>query len=168
MRLEMLVPLTILGSLCFVMVLSAGAAGTKSDRPTFTIHPVGSVEIRNDEATLAIDGKYADALHGLKDFSHVWVFYWFDRNDTPEKRSTLSVRPRGNPKNPLTGVFATRSPARPNLIALTLCEILSVKGNRVRIDKIDALDGSPIIDLKPYIPRIDSRPDASVPGWVLR
>ncbi|MBN1343939.1 MAG: SAM-dependent methyltransferase [Phycisphaerae bacterium] len=80
----------------------------------------------------------------------------------------LTLHPRGNPKNPLTGVFATRSPVRPNLIALTSCRVLSVKGNLVEIDKIDAFTGSPIIDLKPYIPRIDWRADAKGPAWVDR
>ena len=99
------------------------------------------------------------------DFSHVMVFYWCDRNDTPERRAFLQGYRRGK-ANPLTGVFATRSPARPNPIAITTCKIISVKDNFVEIEWIDAFDDSPIIDLKPYIPRNDSFPSAKIPVWV--
>ena len=74
------------------------------------------------------------------------------------------VHPRGNKANPLTGVFATRSPFRPNLIGLSVCRIKSVDDAGITVDDIDAFDGSPIIDLKPYIPTIDSVPEASGPG----
>ena len=77
----------------------------------------------------------------------------------------LQVHPRGNKDNPLTGVFACRSPARPNLIGLTLCKVLSVKDNVVEVEKIDAFSDTPILDLKPYLPGYDSA-DASVPDWI--
>ena len=102
---------------------------------------------------------------GLDGFSHVWVFYWFDRNDTPKKRSTLQVHPKRDRTKPLTGVFACRSPARPNLIGVSLCRVVSVKGNVVEIDKIDAFSNTPILDLKPYIPGYDSA-QASIPDWL--
>jgi len=168
MRAEAIVFLSVIVSLSLAVVLLAATRAAKSGATSFDIYPVGEVEKRNGEAALRIDAKYADALDGLDQFSHVWVFYWFDKNDTPEKRRILKVHPRGNSKNPLTGIFATRAPVRPNLIALTLCKVLSVSGNRVRIDEIDALPGSPVIDLKPYIPRSDCRPDATVPAWVNR
>jgi len=117
--------------------------------------------------SLHIFKTYKDALKGLDGFSHVFVLYWFDRNDTPEKRSILQVHPRGNKKNPITGVFACRSPVRPNLIALSLCKIVSVEDGIVHIDKIDALNNSPILDLKPYIPNIDHIiKDVHVPDWL--
>jgi tRNA-Thr(GGU) m(6)t(6)A37 methyltransferase TsaA len=109
--------------------------------------------------------KYAPGLVSLGDFSHVMVFYWFDRNDTPERRAFLQGNRQGK-RDPLTGVFATRSAFRPNLIAITTCRILSVEGNIVAIDGIDAFDGSPILDLKPYIPRNDNFPEAQTPEWV--
>jgi tRNA-Thr(GGU) m(6)t(6)A37 methyltransferase TsaA len=100
-------------------------------------------------------------------FSHIFVLYWFDRNDTPEKRNILQVHPRGNRKNPLTGVFACRAPVRPNLIALSRCKILSIKNEIILVDKIDALDGSAILDIKPYICSIDGEPsDIRVPDWL--
>ena len=133
---------------------------------SFTVYPIGKVLKRGPTTTIEIDPKYQDALLGLEGFSHVWVFWWFDRNDTPQKRSTLRVHPRGNRKNPLTGVFATRSPARPNLIGLTLCKVRSVDGNIIQIDEIDAFDKTPVIDLKPYIPGYDGSGEGTVPKWL--
>jgi tRNA (adenine37-N6)-methyltransferase len=103
----------------------------------------------------------------LEAYSHVLVLYWFDKNDTPEKRGILRVHPRGNKNNPLTGVFACRAPVRPNLIGLTLCRIQSVAEGTIRIDKIDALNGSPIVDIKPYVPTIDSTTEnVQTPQWL--
>jgi tRNA (Thr-GGU) A37 N-methylase len=77
------------------------------------------------------------------------VLWWFDRNDTPHMRSTLKVHPKGNPANPLKGVFATRAPMRPNLIALSRCKVVSVRKNIIEIDSIDALPDTPVLDIKP-------------------
>ena len=133
----------------------------------FKLFPIGKVEKKGDSTYIKISYKYSDALKGLDEFSHVIVIYWFHKNDTPEKRSILQVHPRGNKKNPLTGVFACRAPVRPNLIALTVCKILSINGNNIYIDKIDAFGESPVIDLKPYIPRIDNpKKDIRLPDWL--
>ena len=135
----------------------------------FKLYPVGRVEKKGKSVWLRIFDRYADALKGLGGFSHVWVLYWFDKNDTPQKRSILQVHPRGNRENPLTGVFACRAPVRPNLIALSLCKILSVKGEVVHIEKIDAFDNSPVLDLKPYAPGIDSpTKGVRLPDWLKR
>jgi len=131
----------------------------------FILKPIGSVHKEKGRTTLVLNKNLETATRGLDSFSHVWVLWWFDRNDTPKKRSILQVHPRGNKKNPLTGVFACRSPVRPNLVALSLCRILSVKKNVVEIDKIDAFANTPILDLKPYIPGYDSA-NASVPDWL--
>jgi len=133
----------------------------------YQISSVGLIRKQDKTTTIEIDKKYEDALVGLSEFSHVLVCYWFHENDTPEHRKVLMVYPRGNPQNPLQGVFATRAPTRPNLIGISLCKILSIKGNIIRIDTIDAFDGSPVIDLKPYMPSIDSVADAQVPEWVI-
>ena len=135
----------------------------------YALHPVGVVQKGGDAACIRIFDKYVDGLKGLDGFSHVLVFYWFHKNDTPRKRSTLQVHPRGDAKNPLTGVFACRAPVRPNLIALTLCKVLSVEGNVVRLDKIDAFDATPVLDLKPYLPPIDeTSQDVRLPDWLKR
>jgi tRNA-Thr(GGU) m(6)t(6)A37 methyltransferase TsaA len=113
-------------------------------------------------ARIVVDARFRDGLLGLDDFSHVWVVWWFDRNDTPEQRAILQVHPRRDPRNPLSGVFATRAPVRPNLIGLSLCRILSVGDGVLEVDGIDAYDGTPVLDLKPYIPG-ESVPDAKAP-----
>ena len=76
------------------------------------------------------------------------------------------MHPRGDRALPLTGVFGTRSPVRPNLIALSTCEILSIDENIIRIDKIDAFDGTPVIDIKPCIGKDNSMINVRVPEWV--
>lgn len=135
-------------------------------KSTFEIHPVGI--IRKDDAGCRIDifPQFRDGLLGLDGFSHLQVMYWFHENDTPEKRNTLRVHPRKNPRNPLTGVFATHSPARPNLIAMSYCRNLGVDAERIRIDRIDAFDGSPVVDIKPYIPVDLLSEPVVVPDWV--
>ncbi len=133
---------------------------------SYHLNPVGIIRSKDDKIWIEIFDEFADALLGLDGFSHIYVFYWFHLNESAEKRRTLQVHPRKDPKNPLTGVFATHSPRRPNLIALTLCEIESIVGNLIYVKEIDAYDGSPVIDIKCYIP--DAVPDADVrlPEWV--
>ena len=97
-------------------------------------------------------------------FIQTW-YYWFDQNDTPERRRQLRVHPRGDKQNPLTGVFACRAPVRPNLIALSVCKILSVQGNLVTLDGLDAFDATPVLDLKPFVPSDASMQDVRVPAW---
>jgi len=109
--------------------------------------------------------KYQPGLLGLQGWSHVQAIWWFDKNDTPQNRAVLQVHPRGNKANPLTGVFACRAPVRPNLIALSLCKIVSVKDNVVEVEKIDADEGTPVLDLKPYAPGQDSASNVKVPDW---
>ena len=131
---------------------------------SFSIKPIGVVRKTGDDSCIEIFDEYADGLLGLEGFSHIYVFYWFDQNDTPEKRQTLQVHPRKDPGNPLTGVFATHSPARPNLIALTRCRIDAITGHIIEIKDIDAHDGSPVIDIKCYIPHEDEA--VRLPDWV--
>jgi tRNA-Thr(GGU) m(6)t(6)A37 methyltransferase TsaA len=132
------------------------------------MRPIGWVERRDDEVWLAILSEFEPALLGLDEFTHIWMFYWFDRNDKPGRRATLQVHPRRDPEIPLHGVFATRSPMRPNLIGLSLCGVISLHGNNIRVDHTDALAGSPILDIKPYIPQSDSKAEAAVPEWIQR
>lgn len=153
-------------AVALIPVCSARAQDTEEmTAKQFVLNPIGSVHKENGRTTLVLNKNVEPAVLGLEGFSHVWVFWWFDHNDTPEKRAILQVHPRGNMENPLTGVFACRSPVRPNPIALTLCRVLSVRGNIVAIDKIDAFADTPILDLKPYIPGPDSA-NASAPNWL--
>jgi len=133
---------------------------------SFRIIPVGIVRKTDTAVSIKIFNDYTDALLGLDGFSHIVVLYWFDQNDTSEKRRVLQVHPRKDPRNPLTGVFATHSPQRPNLIGLTVCKIISIHGDSIEIEDIDALDGSPVIDLKCYIPGSVGEKDVGLPDWV--
>jgi len=160
--------LATLAVLAFGVVSAAGGEAASPEATKtgpFTLYPIGCVRKTDDRTTIELDVKYQPGLLGLDGFSHVYVFWWFDRNDTPKKRSILQVHPRGKRQNPRTGVFATRAPFRPNLIALTLCKIVSIEENVVQVEKIDAFDGTPVLDLKPFIPGYDSA-EATVPDWV--
>ena len=133
----------------------------------FRIIPVGVVKKTDTTVSIEIYDDYTDGLLGLDGFSHISVFYWFDQNDTAKKRRVLQVHPRKDPRNPLTGVFATHSPQRPNLIGLTVCKILSIHDGSIEIEDIDAFDGTPVIDLKCYIPgSVDEEDDVRLPDWV--
>jgi tRNA-Thr(GGU) m(6)t(6)A37 methyltransferase TsaA len=135
-------------------------------KESFHIFPVGSVRKSDTAVSIDIFDEFTDALLGLEGFSHVVVLFWFDQNDTAEKRRVLQVHPRKDPRNPLSGVFATHSPQRPNLIGLTVCKIISIHGGSIEIEDIDALDGSPVIDLKCYIPGSVADKDVRLPDWV--
>jgi tRNA-Thr(GGU) m(6)t(6)A37 methyltransferase TsaA len=132
----------------------------------YHVYPIGYIRKEDESVRIEIDKRYRDALLGLDGFSHINVFYWFHQNDSQDKRSVLRVHPRKDKRNPLTGVFATHSPLRPNLIAFTLCKIRSIRGTTIFIDDIDALDGSPVIDIKCYIPSTRSFSDLRLPEWV--
>ena len=145
----------------------AGNLHAAEDTPTeFKMRPIGHVQKTEDRTLIVLDKKYEPGLLGADGYSHIYMIWWFDKNDTPDKRAVLQVYPRGNRDNPLTGVFATRSPRRPNLIALTLCKVVAVKDNVVEIDKTDAFDGTPVLDIKPFIPGYDTADDAKVPEWL--
>ena len=133
---------------------------------SFSIFPIGVVTRQDEKIWIEILDDYTDGLLGLDGFSHINVLFWFHENDNPEKRGILQVHPRREKQNPLTGVFATHSPARPNLIGLTRCRILSIEGNRIMIEDIDALDGTPVIDIKCYIPDSLAKSEVKVPEWV--
>jgi tRNA-Thr(GGU) m(6)t(6)A37 methyltransferase TsaA len=132
----------------------------------YTICPVGLIRKKDDTACIEIFEEYLEAMLGLAGFSHIHVLFWFHENDTAELRRTLQVHPRKDPSNPLTGVFATHSPKRPNLIGLSRCRILGIEGNRITIDAIDARDGSPVVDIKCYIPDEPPPADVRLPEWV--
>lgn len=148
------------------LMVVAGGACNRAMAENYSMQPVGKVVKSSGKTFISVLPEFQDGLLGMEGFSHVIVMFWFDRNDTPEKRATLRVHPRADKKNPLTGVFATRSPRRPNLIGLAVCKIVAKEKDRIVIDAIDAFDQTPVIDIKPYIPVSDCVPDATVPWWV--
>ncbi|AEH06419.1 tRNA (N6-threonylcarbamoyladenosine(37)-N6)-methyltransferase TrmO [Methanothermococcus okinawensis] len=114
----------------------------------FKIHPIGYIKQLDDKTVLNIFEEYKEGLDGLKEGLKIVLILWFDKSDTPQKRKTLKVHPLGNPHNPIRGVFSTRSPIRPNPIALYEAKISKIDENNIFIEKIDAYEGTPIIDIK--------------------
>jgi tRNA-Thr(GGU) m(6)t(6)A37 methyltransferase TsaA len=149
---------------------------TKNTAAGFTIVPIGIVrhegptlDARRHRARVELSAEYRDGLLELERFSHVVVLWWAAGCDTPADRSTLRVHPRPAPEH-LMGVFATRSPARPNPVALSVCRLAAVNEETgiVRVAAIDADDGSPVLDLKPYIPSQDRVRTPRIPEWFPR
>lgn len=108
--------------------------------------------------TVEVDPRYAAALKGVESCSHLLVLYWMDRS----RRDLVVQVPRHYGE--ARGTFALRSPARPNPIAMSVVTLLQVSDRRVSVVGLDCLDGTPLIDIKPYFASTDSVPDASV-GW---
>lgn len=99
------------------------------------------------EATIVVEPEFAPALDGIAAGDSVLVLTWLDRAD----REVLKVRPRGDASRPETGVFATRSPHRPNPIGLHRVRVLAIEAGRLRVADLEALDGTPVLDLKPVM-----------------
>jgi tRNA-Thr(GGU) m(6)t(6)A37 methyltransferase TsaA len=130
-----------------------------------TLHPIGHIRssLRTlDEAPrqgnegapdawLDIDPAFAPALLGVAPGDDLVVITWLDRAD----RSVLQVHPRGDPRNPLAGVFATRSPHRPNPLGLHRVTVREISGTRLRVGPIEAVDGTPVVDVKPVLAAAD-------------
>ena len=113
---------------------------------------------------IVVDGKLTEALDGLDEFSHLIILYWMHQL-TPGRKLKLKVHPMGKPELPLVGRFATRSPSRPNPVGQATVQLLERRGNILKVKGLDAIDGTPVIDIKPYIPGYDSAADAKAPKW---
>ena len=108
--------------------------------------------------TITLDPRYSEGLKDLEAASHVIVLYWMDR----APRNLVLQKPRHYGET--RGVFALRSPARPNPIALSVAELVAVEGPELKVRGLDCLDGTPLLDLKPYFASTDARPAATV-SW---
>ena len=136
------------------------------------LNPIGCVKTEavgdevKDKSTISkliINAELVDALEGVEGFSHLFVLFWLNQISS-NQRMTLKVHPRGRMDMPLLGVFATRTNLRPNPIGLTLVELLKVEGNILTVRGLDAFDGTPILDLKPF-DFWDNAENARVPDW---
>ena len=114
---------------------------------------------------IIISRNLSAALEGLSGFSHLFVLFWLSQVKE-EQRLMLKVHPRGRTDLPLTGAFAVRTMFRPNPIGLTLVELLTVEDNVLTVKGLDAYDGTPILDIKPYDPW-DIAENPRVPDWWL-
>ena len=138
-----------------------------------TLRPIGRVVtgrpqgVRGDHweeqsSEIEIAPTWAEALDGLEEFSHIWILWWLDGFDEPP--TSRHVHPEGRANLPQVGLFATRSPHRPNPIAMTAVRLLEHRGDRLRVRGLDAYEGTPILDIKPYTPR-DQKSEARF-GWL--
>jgi len=129
---------------------------------------VGVVETVGELSKVRIFSEFCQGLEYLNNFSHIIVLYWLHLRDNERERRTLQVIPRRHPGAPKVGVFSSRSPSRPNPIGFCVAELVQIEDCTLIVKGLDALEGSPIVDIKPYIPRADSIPDARVPEWTSR
>lgn len=139
------------------------------------LNPIGQVktEAVGDEvkdksriSQIILRDGLVEALDGVEGFSNLFVLFWLNQISRKE-RTTLKVHPRGRMDMPLLGVFATRTNLRPNPIGLTLVELLKVEGNVLTVRGLDAYDGTPVLDIKPF-DFWDNAENARVPDWWIK
>jgi len=111
--------------------------------------------------------EYCEGTYRLEEFSHAMIFYWFHLRDDRADMATLRVVPKRHLGAPEVGVFASRSPSRPNPIGFCVVEVIGVDGCKILVKDLDAVEGSTIIDIKPYIPGADAFPNARAPEWTM-
>lgn len=116
---------------------------------------------------LVISPQWAELLDGIEGFSHVLVLYWPHLID-PARRSIRKVHPMGRKDLPLQGIFATCSPARPNPVLVSAVPLLERAGNVLKVQGLEAVDGSPVIDIKPYVKPYYGAENPTVPDWMIR
>ena len=144
--------------------------------PDMTLRAIGTVrnkfrepsserlDLKEKTAEIEIDPGLTEALDGLEGFSHIIVLYWM--HHAASGKLSLKVHPMGRQDVPVQGIFAVRTPNRPNRIGKTTARLIERQGNILRVQGLDALDGSPVLDIKPYLPGYDSADNARVPAWI--
>ncbi|MFG3437038.1 SAM-dependent methyltransferase [Nonomuraea sp. NPDC047897] len=119
-------------------------------------------------AVIRLDDRFEpSALQGLPEFSHVEIVFRFDRIDERDVR-VQPRPPRGNPDGPPVGVFAHRGPYRPNRLGVSVCRLIAVHGRDLHVADLDALDGTPVLDIKPYLVEFAPLDPVRQPGWATR
>lgn len=128
---------------------------------------IGRIKTEGEEMFLEINKEYKSGLKGLDGFSNINVFWWFDKCDNEKSRNKFEIKKPYRKAPEVLGVFSTRSPERPNPIALSITDITHIDydNGRVYISYIDAMNDSIILDLKPYTPSIERVQNVEVPQW---
>ncbi|TAJ18748.1 MAG: S-adenosylmethionine-dependent methyltransferase [Dehalococcoidia bacterium] len=148
-------------------------ARMSSDSASITLQPIGVVHNGEADASrvdwsrvrsqIVLREGLADALLGLGDYSHVIIVGWL--HELPQAmRGRLHAYPSGDDRYPLQGALALRG-ARPNPITVTVCRLLKIEGATIEVEGLDLIDGTPVLDVKPYIAAYDALPKASIPKW---
>jgi len=135
--------------------------------PRYELRPIGTVRSQNGAYRIEIDEPFRPALEGLAGFSHVLVIFWCHSVDTPEHRQTLTCDQPYTKGPAKLGILATRSPVRPNPLGVTPTAVLKldVEGGSILASFLDAEDGTPVLDIKPYQPSIDRVRNSRSPDW---
>lgn len=133
----------------------------------FQVTPIGKINVGEEGMSIELDAKYIPSLKALEGFSHLNVVWWFSDFDTEEARNVLETPQPYKQAPTIMGIFATRSPIRPNPIALTAVQVIAIDCEKgiIQIGYIDANDGTPVLDIKPYTPSLDRVETPSVPEW---
>ena len=129
--------------------------------------PIGYVKSKDGSFSIELKKEYIPALKEVDSFSHINVLWWFNDFEGEEYRSILETNSPYKNSPETMGIFATRSPIRPNPIALTACQIIDmdIANGRIYLGYIDANDGSPVLDIKPYTPSFDIVSEFETPKW---
>ena len=143
-------------------VLAAGASLME-----YRVKPIGHIEKSDSEVKIVIDAEFRDGLVHLDLFSHAIVLWWIHGRDSPEDRARLLANPPRGKGDEASGVFACRSPFRPNPIGLSIVEVdgVDIEDGVVQLDQIDANDSTPVLDIKPYLPSSDKVDRSRVAPW---
>ena len=146
-----------------------------SELPEINLKPIGTIRSEIKErvkgrsvqatATIEIDPTLTEALDNLDEFSHIIVIYWLHKSRRP---APLKVYPGRHAHPHPVGVFASRSPDRPNPRGKSTVRLLERRGNILKVQGLDAIDGTPVLDIKPYIPGYDSVDNARAPSWMVK
>ena len=144
---------------------------------TISLNPIGYVsnEIENrkdttwgeDVSKIILEEEYSGGLKGLDDFSHAIIIYYLDKAHF-ERDKHIQRKPQNREDMPLVGIFSQRGKDRPNQIGITAVQIMSLKNDTLIVKGLDAINSTPIIDIKPYYPMYDYKENATVPEWAYR
>lgn len=114
---------------------------------------------------VVVDAELAESLDGLEEFSHIIVIFWMHKSPAGEK-PPAKVHPRGRTDLPLVGLFATRAPFRPNSLGVSVVKLAGINQNVLTVVGLDAMDGTPVVDIKPFMPPLDNPAEVRMPDWV--
>lgn len=133
----------------------------------YEVNPIGKICNNDNETFIELDPQYIPALKALDGFSHINVIWWFSDFDSDEARNILETPQPYKDAPDIMGIFATRSPIRPNPLALTAVEIIRIdyEKGKIQLAYIDANDNTPVLDIKPYTPSLDRIEHPYVPEW---
>lgn len=158
------------------LFLDEAQFGQERNKTVINLKPIGQVKstravVKDDfwdseKSYIELSSEFgADSLQGLLDFSHVQIIFYMNLVNS-NKINTTARRPRNNPNWPKIGIFAQRGKNRPNQLGLSTCKILKVEGNKLFLQGLDAVDGTPVLDIKPWTKEFSARGEKYSPLWI--